>query len=535
MTAPNALSNSVLLIGGAIAQKVIVFAVNQVSLSFTSPEVVGKASIQLELWLATCLFISREAIRISCLRYSLRNDSASKRYFTNMTWLPTVLVIVISAVLLFFQRRSAEFSSSSLVYFIYSGAAVVESLGEPWYNLYNNQMYIEPRVRAETLGYLVKSLVTLYAAAYSQWGVLGFGFAQFSFAAVYVTVLLSYFPHFRRNQSSASKIVFSWTDMLPSVVQPTNLSKFSIISRVFDYDMLKTSVILSCTSVVKHLLTEADKISLTLYCTDRDQGIYAITNNYGSLVARMVYLPLEDATRLSLSKLTTQKQEAKQLLKKLLKVVLVLGVGIAALGPAYVDVFVKFAVRTTWDKSTVSFSLVCYCYYLCVLGINGIAEAYLQVSATSDQYLISNVGMILSSFAFTITAWQLVGSYGGAGIIVANIAGTAVRGFWNSHCIQGSFDDKKGLFNSFYFLWSIVPHMSFWIVVLVVKVVSTVSKNTFLSDLSTVSMKSILCHLAVGVSCGLLYLAGVILTSSAMEKQEIMDIVIWKRRPTKTD
>ena len=58
-------------------------------------------------------------------------------------------------------------------------------------------------------------------------------------------------------------------------------------------------------SLLKHLLTESDKIALSLTTSSYDQGIFALTNNYGSLVTRIVFLPIEDSSRLIFSKLAS--------------------------------------------------------------------------------------------------------------------------------------------------------------------------------------------------------------------------------------
>lgn len=54
-----------------IAQRMITFVLNQSMIAFTTPDVLGMAAIQLELVLSTLLFLSREGIRLACLRESI--------------------------------------------------------------------------------------------------------------------------------------------------------------------------------------------------------------------------------------------------------------------------------------------------------------------------------------------------------------------------------------------------------------------------------------------------------------------------------
>lgn len=54
-----------------IIQRVITFALNQSMISWTTPEVFGMAAISLELLLSTLLFLSREGIRMACIRETI--------------------------------------------------------------------------------------------------------------------------------------------------------------------------------------------------------------------------------------------------------------------------------------------------------------------------------------------------------------------------------------------------------------------------------------------------------------------------------
>ncbi|RYG58861.1 hypothetical protein EON64_20855, partial [archaeon] len=68
---PSATLNNVsLLLLASVAQKLVVFVLNQFILAKCNPELFGRIAIQMELWLSMSLFLSRESVRIACLRYS---------------------------------------------------------------------------------------------------------------------------------------------------------------------------------------------------------------------------------------------------------------------------------------------------------------------------------------------------------------------------------------------------------------------------------------------------------------------------------
>lgn len=97
-----------------------------------------------------------------------------------------------------------------------------------------------------------------------------------------------------------------------------------------DRGKLRLAGALAGQSLLKHVLTEGDKIVLaratssehgchrhsgggcsqggTLY----EQGVYAIASGYGSLAARLLFQPLEEAARLMFSKLGAEAGESRQ-------------------------------------------------------------------------------------------------------------------------------------------------------------------------------------------------------------------------------
>eukprot|EP01033_Poteriospumella_lacustris_P011527 gene11527-8211_t len=79
-----------------------------------------------------------------------------------MAWTSLSLLVLITSALFYAKLpwRHDESTADLSVHLLYSGAALDETLGEPLYNIDNNQCYLEPRIRAETIGFLVKSVVT---------------------------------------------------------------------------------------------------------------------------------------------------------------------------------------------------------------------------------------------------------------------------------------------------------------------------------------------------------------------------------------
>lgn len=56
-------------------------------------------------------------------------------------------------------------------------------------------------------------------------------------------------------------------------------------------------------SVLKHALSEGDRFILSIVSSSFDQGVYGIVYNYGSLVARLIFAPLEEVSRTTFANL----------------------------------------------------------------------------------------------------------------------------------------------------------------------------------------------------------------------------------------
>lgn len=444
-----------------VVQKVITFCLNQVMVTSTSPEVLGQAAIQLELLLSTLLFLSREGIRLAVLRTKVK----SKRDFqaiVNISWAPPVVILCL-VVAIGFLKESLNLNQDWTVVYMYSAAAFIECLGEASFNMFQNSANIKPRLAAETTAVFAKSCTTVLCVAHFSLGVKGFAIAQIVYSSVYLLVLLSHVA--LGNEIS----------LLETLPNTTNAEP------IWNSPVLSLAITLTGSSVLKHLLTEADKIALTLSASTYNQGIYAVTNNYGSLAARIIYLPLEDSSRLSFAKLTAEYKSAiisvysyrgasdkdkagvvdsigikategtevaasqsavsvedcqmceshmNALLStfvRLLRLVSFIGLFFVLFGVPYVGILVQYVLGKKWRSPETISALSMYCLYLLVMGINGITESFVQSAAPASAFRVLNFGLLLSSAGFVAVAIPAVAHLGTSGIILANAVSMVIR------------------------------------------------------------------------------------------------------------
>ena len=435
----------------SLSQKVVSFTLNQLLVRWTSPEVFGLASIELELMLSTLLFLSREGIRLALLRETLgaASSRAQVQQFVNLSWVPCIVVISLSLLLHYYFVRTAggRPTTTAWVVVLYCIGATLEAMGEPWVNVYQNFAMMIPKMQAESVGVFIKSIVTFATVAYLDLGVVGFGCAQVAYGLVYLIVLVFHTRSVKRDGNISMRLA----EFLPGPTASYSPTDGEILRGAPLFGGQAISVTLAATGscLLKHVLTEADKIFLSLTQSHYDQGIFSVANNYASLIVRVLFLPLEDSARVVFSKMsntnsvtaraTRQSRQAEQMsitvLLQLLRVVALVGIVFPLFGPSHVEVVVWYAFGSKWRGSNaIEQTLVAFCFYIFILGLNGISEAFVNVAASRGAgFAGMNFGLVVSFGIYATVASILVVRIGTSGIVYANCAAMLVRivsSFW---------------------------------------------------------------------------------------------------------
>lgn len=235
-------------------------------------------------------------------------------------------------------------------------------------------------------------------------------------------------------------------------------------------------------SVVKHLLTQGDSILVTRLATTYEQGIYALAANYGSLIARLLFRPIEETSRNLLSKLLNtdgtdgsssgdkgkdkkEKQgdggtkpltpesitEALTILHLILRFYTILSTLIATLGPTLAPLALRKVAGARWADSPAAVTLSNYCYYIPLLAVNGITEAFVQSVATTQDLKRQSMWMLCFSGVFGAASWGFVKylGLGADGLVWANCVNMGMRILWSVGFIRRYFervgDGKRGV------------------------------------------------------------------------------------------
>lgn len=521
-----------------LIQKTLTFSINHILIRSTRPDIFGIAAIQLELLLSTVLFLSREGIRLASLRLSLTGREEIQQLI-NISWIPSfVTVMVIVTVSLFREFWTQSHELSYLVIILYCTGAFFESLGEPWYNLYAKYIIILPRIRAETTAVVCRSAVTFLCVGYFQMGVVGFGIAQVCSGLSQFIVLLSH-GHLLQRQGLA----LSLNDFSPKLILRKSIAKNrgfmgfqNWIEVQFGRTVLTELSYTISNSFLKHILTEADKIVLSLHSTSYNQGIYAVANNYGSLVARLCFLPVEEASRLIFSKLSDRLREVpnpvaddsdkgslrtspalqstdvftlRKLLVTVLRCVFLFSALFPLFGPHYIRLLVNLVLSAVWRTEDLIRTLQLFCFYLFILGVNGVSEAFVMSVIPKSYFHILNYGLVASTLLFVVTVTGCMNSFGTSGLVVANLLGMSLRTAVNMFLIHRTFQDPESMFGlsadrnrsrTRSVLLDVVPDLRMAIPFIIGSIV-VLGRSANAYSASSMSLVDGLRHICVGLLC----------------------------------
>ncbi|KAI0628828.1 Rft-1-domain-containing protein [Trametes polyzona] len=451
LTATLASGSSLVLL--QLFSRVVTFVLNQALVRLVSPQVFGTTSIQFELLLSTILFLSREGIRNALLRAppSASNSSDKdtvNRLVTNISLLPVLLGIPTAALSAIAYLATSSAATSSQPHFrtsvvFYALAAFFELLSEPMYIRTQNELRFQVRVRAEGTAVVLKTITTflVLVSASEDWALVAFALGQTVYG---LTMFFSFVLACRDN-----------LDFRPKRV--TVKQKDHTESLFFEPALFKLSVAMTGQSVVKHFLTEGDKFLVSRLSPLADQGGYAVAANYGSLMARIVFQPIEETARVFFSKTLPppsksddkkQDKEALHTAGAVLSTLLLAFTHLLLLaitfGPPYLPLATALVLPRKYLSTSAPSILHVYVYYIPMMAYNGVLEAFFASAASPRDLRAQSRWLLACSAAFVAGAVALArgAQLGDAGLVWANVANLALRAAYAGAFVRRFFRER---------------------------------------------------------------------------------------------
>lgn len=184
----------------------------------------------------------------------------------------------------------------------------------------------------------------------------------------------------------------------------------------------------------------------------RDQGTYALASNYGGLVARMLFQPIEEITRNLFSRTCATDgatgrvseasiKQAKSLLQDILRVYGLLSLVAVSLGPFLSPILLRIVAGDKWAETGAGAVLSAYCLYIPFLAINGVTEAFVAAVASSKglRTQSSFMAVFFAGFAMAAYFFLSVLKLGAIGLVWSNAVNMAMRIVFNVWFIKGYF------------------------------------------------------------------------------------------------
>ncbi|KXT08525.1 hypothetical protein AC579_983 [Pseudocercospora musae] len=447
-----------------VASRALTFVFNQLLLRFLSPALLG-ASVQLELYIISAHHFARESLRVACQRQPDGGIQAA----INLSYLAIASGI---PIVLGLAQCYLSTSYPQVPYFpealrICELAAVVELLSEPAFVAVQQNMMYKTRAAAESSAVIVKTAATAAIVVWArhagvELGVLPFAAGELAYCSALTVVYLWQTASLARQQKFT---------LLPKKIE-SGKSNANFILGLFSTSLFNLSLSLYVQQGIKYVLTQGDVLVSTALATLEEQGMYALSANYGGLIARMVFRPIEDSSRNLFAQLCAQGPEkepchapgkktststkpsrpkanieqAQMTLNLILHSYSIVSLLAFALGPTAAPLLLQIVAGSRWSASGAGEVLGIYCYCIPLLAINGVSEAFVAATASTKELHWQSIWMGAFSAGFAASAYVFlrVLEMGAKGLVWANCVNMALRIVFNLYFVK-SFFRRHGL------------------------------------------------------------------------------------------
>ena len=482
----SALRATTSLIFVQVFSRLSTFAINQASLRYLSPALLG-ASTQLELLATTILTFARDSLRVALSREGF---DPNLQGVVNAAHLPWLIGIPLSLAFKYLYESSGlpdVPGMASAVNWICI-ASIVEMLAEPAFALVQVSGDFGVRAQAETTGTVMRCIVTFAAVVYGdsaglEAGVLPFAYGQMAYAA---TVLLTYLfrigPVIRARSVSLVPRPVKTTSKPPAAStrsktktsdgKDKSATQDVYLLGFFSSSLLWLSITLSTQTIVKQLLGEGDHVIMAMFASLSDQGSYDLAHNYGSLIARILFQPIEEGCRGLFGRLCAGAEDdaeiltdesgkesekekaaaakgmnknltqAKATLELVVKLYSIFSLWLCAVGPALAPLALRVIAGAKWSNTSAHHEgvgnsagdvLASYVYLLPFLAFNGITEAFVSAVASPGELYQQSIVMSLFTPVFMGAGYVFLGvlHWGAHGLIAAQAIAMFLRILWS--------------------------------------------------------------------------------------------------------
>ena len=451
-----------------VTSRLLTFVGNQFILRYLSLGLLG-VSVQLELFSVSVLYFSRESLRVTLQRQPKIDDGGSSKapfggksarsrqtqIIVNLSSIAIVLGLFLTVGLgwLYHQSQSSNLHSQGIAGFdlslsVYALATFLELCSEPAFIVIQERSLYNVRARTETAAAVAKCAATCTATLYMHQRELEASILPFAIGQLIYAIFLTT-GHVMAVLRIAEREQFS---LFPCEIDKSP----DFLIRRFYWPLLSVAVTLYVQSGFKQVLTQGDALVLGFFASLEDQGAFALASNYGGLIARLVFQPVEESSRNTFGSLLSpsSKQEparhkdiqlAFDHLRQILHIYSILAVLSSCFLYTILPICVHLLMGSTWFTDDFAATLSAYCYYIPFAAFNGILEAFVTSVANSTELRNQSIWMAAFMIVYVVAVYLLVDIFqlGARGLIWSNIISMSLRILWCCWFITG-FSSTKG-------------------------------------------------------------------------------------------
>lgn len=459
---------SLLMLTQALS-KLLTFMLNQMLVRLISPTLYG-VSAYLDFLYSTTLFFSREAERLAIQRTPPASDlQYTYKSIVNFGYVPLIVGLPISAIIFVWQFKSDTFTEINHIAYqfkftvlAYWLLAIVELFMEPIYALNQYKLNFGKRSKYEAIAVFLRCVSTFAVVfvvskltkndgdEFLKNGLLLFGFAlgQLIYS---LTLFFSYNLSFSTFDLELS--------LFPAKISTSDASKRS---QWINDEVLQFWKISFIQMMFKQVLTEGDKFLVNGLFSVEERGVYSVMNNYGSIIVRLLFQPIEESVRLSITRSMAhikQTSVTSQNLKSIvstLKYLIIFYVQLSILiflagsfNASYLLKVLLGGKSSNWLNTELFELFPLYVTYIPFLAFNGVLEAFFSAAANRQQtisysYFMSGLSICIVGVLYIFI--EKLGQ-GISGLIWANILNMLLRIAYCSNFIREFFSTNRMPFN----------------------------------------------------------------------------------------
>jgi oligosaccharide translocation protein RFT1 len=414
----SATSSAALLIFTQVASRALTFAGNQVILRYSSPTLLGIA-VQLELVSTTVLYFARESLRVALQRRPPTSSDGDKATVTktrsrrqgevNTSYLAICLGLILGTSSFAYYKSVAadEIVNSpnySTSFVLYALATLAELLSEPFFVVIQQNSLFRSRAAAETRAAIARCLIACSVAFYAHQqrdepSTLPFAAGQLAYG---ITLFASYYDAASTAATTAN------ISLLPRVLAEEDERNNAF--GLFPKSLLSLSTTLYAQSIFKLLLTQGDALLLSFFAPLDAQGAFALVSNYGGLLARLLFQPIEESSRNTFGTLLSRPSPANThaalaYLARTLHIYILGSLPVLVLGPPLLPILTPFLLSAAWRTPETTKLLGTYVYYIPLMALNGVLDAFVTSVATPQQLRRVSLSMVFSTAIYGASVW----------------------------------------------------------------------------------------------------------------------------------